>query len=288
MHVDKHDPPPYCTGEYEAGDTNCDGDPEGKTDFQRNACAYRDGCVAFQAHLAETKLKADDFIEAVPDEDDRTGQRVLGRPKRGTKTFLKLLEKQIKRFGVVDGEVTRDPNAPKKPKRAPENDGRKNLRPSKEAQELARKAITQRAIERREDLKRLFDWFKTHMVENLEVYRFTAPGEIVKPGRFYIVDRMKTSNYVSVYCKKPYGKDAPVAVIKFKTRSMTFDIEIPVEVTGYIGVGKVTMDKLKPQPIDDGKFRSVMPHLDKEGVALAAQTIAHLVKRGKIDLPPAR
>jgi len=276
---------PFCTGEYEAGDGACDGNPEADTEFQRNHCKYRDNCVAFQAYLAETKLKADDFIEAQPHPTHPEG--VLGIPIKGVRHFERLCAKQVKRYGVVEGRITRDPTRPKKPKKAPENDGRKALRPSKEAQELARKAITQRAIERREILKRMFDHFKTVMVENLEVYRFTSPGEAVKPGRFYIVDRMRTSNYVSVYCKMTKGRDAPVAVIKFKTRSMTFDIEIPVEHTSYIGVGKVTMDKIKPQPIDDGKFRSVMMNLDKEGVALAAQTIAHLVKRGKIDLPPA-
>lgn len=271
---------PHCVGDYDVGDAVCDGDPNDKDD---KPCTWRDRCAGFQAHLTATGSNSEDFVGQESDTNQEGEERHWAEPHGSHPKFLKLVDKQVERYGVKDGKVTKDPS-----QKAPKEDGRKNLRPTKKAKEAARKALTARKMDRRNQLQELFKFFSEQVGEALPEHRFASNREAVAPGRLHLVDRLVKSGYISIYCKTPKGRDAPLALAKFKPRNLTLDVELPVftvEINGTIGAK--TLKKLEPKDINDGLFKCVMVGLDREGCVLAAEAIGRLVSQGKIELPEA-
>jgi hypothetical protein len=258
----------YCIGAYEESDSACKG------------CYWCNTCAAFKQYLLDESLQADDVLEIVSIENGH-----IAVPKIGRNEFDQLVAGMVKKYGFVGGISTKEPSLPTKRK----NKNRKHIKRNvpKVVQRKAVKAIQSLAQEKRVVLKKLFEWFKMNLVESLNGYVFSLPNHAVLPGRLFVVDRLKKSGYISIYCKSPSGCDVPLALAAFKTRRMVLDIEVPVEYTGY-KVGKAALKLLRPQPCSDGKFLSVMKSLDKERVALAAKVVASLVNDGLIKLPVAR
>lgn len=275
----------FCIGEYEADDLICNGNPSGSA-FEQAACYWRDRCAAFKIHVKEVGLGIDDFvvIDVVIDGKD---EEHLARPKNcGYGEFISMLDEVVKKYGIKDGVSTKLPTEKASRASAKPGDKRKKHSPKKSVQRKAKKALAKLAAEKRAKMKDMFEWFRTHLIESLEGgYIFSTPGTAPLPGKLYIIDRTAKSGYISIYCKSPKGVDVPIALVIYKTRQMKMDIRVPVEAIGYKGVSQKTVQRLAPQPIDDGLFRSTMRNLDKEGVALAAQTIAQLAKQGIINLP---
>lgn len=264
---------PFCVGEYDPNEPTCNGKPKAKTAFQRKACAWRNRCAAFQIFLKGSDSSYEDHIELIPDEKTPGDGSYIGLPKRGRAAFIAWCDVLAGKYNIVNGVAVEEI---KKKKKAP----------LKKARRASVRRAREKARARNSVLNTLLEHFKIHFIENLETYRFTPPRGVVRPGRFYVVDRRKTSKYVSVYCKMPGVLGVPVALIRFKPRTMTFDIELSVGLEDFIGVGAEIMKKIHPRPIKDGRFKSMCIGMDKEGVALVAQIIAKMVKRGKIELPP--
>lgn len=276
----------FCIGEYEPDDPICNGNSDGSA-YEQAACYWRNYCAAFKIHLKEIGLGVEDFvtIEVVTDSGD---EEHLARPKNGYNEFVALLDGVIKDYGITEGVATKKPTEKAHRASAKPGDKRKKHAPKRSVQRKAKKALAKLAAEKRAKMKDMFEWFRTHLIESLEGgYTFSTPGQAPLPGKLYIVDRTEKSGYISIYCKSPKGVDVPIALVIYKTRQMKMDIRVPVEAIRYRGINQKTVQKLGPQPINDGLFKSTMRNLDKEGVALAAQTIAQLAKSGIIDLPQA-
>jgi len=293
---------PLCVGDYEVGDSQCDGDSGASRSEDVAPCGWRNRCAALQCYLGETdrdiselvELKTSKELVLVPDET--TGQDIETYEDQEHaysigpwKKFEALLEKQVQRYGIRDGRPTKDPvgDPPPKPERAPQPDRRKFLKPSKKAQRAAKKALSKRAQERRSELDRLFQYFIRHLATELKDsgYKFAKPKHGLGRGTLYIVNRLDKSGYMSVYCNNPMGRDAALVSAKYKPRDLTLDMMMPFE------VDQVTSEERKKLNLESlengGLFRSVAMGLKKEGVAHAAETIAALVKSGRVDLPEA-
>jgi len=272
-------------GDYEQEHEQCDEYPEGETEDDKKACTWRDQCAALQQHCSATDKEASEFVV-----EKSKGDEEWTEPKGDPKLFMKQCSRLIKEFNIVGGRVVKAAAkvaSTKKAKQAKE-DGRKNIKPTKKAKDAARKALAARKLDRRGQLRELFGFFKGAIAEQLGgEYEYAPPKEAVVPGQLLIVDRIEKSGYVSIYCKTANGRDVPIVLARFKPRSLTMDVELPVEADEFDGVGKGTLKKLAPREFNDGMFRSIMMGLDREGCALVAETIGTLVNKGKIELPEA-
>lgn len=265
---------PYCIGDYEQSSTVCNGVDVSNITTQSVGtmpCSWRDRCAAFKCHIAKNELDMESFITYVPNESSYDAI-----PVKGYAPFVASCESWIIRHGIVDGVVA----AAKVPV-----DKNKRLALRK-AQRVAIKKSKEKAKINKQTLNSLLEHFKQHLIESLEVYRFTLRKEILRPGRFYIVDRRKTSKYISIYCKEPNVFGAPICLIRFKPRTLTFDIELPIGISDFVGIGAKILKKIHPVAVDDGKFKTICIGMDTEGVALVAQVIARQIKSGVIPLPP--
>ncbi len=262
---------PVCVGEFEPGDFTCEGNPKSKEDYARKPCVWNKRCMSFKKYLLENNDEFDKYVTIIEsNKRNLNGDKIYrGLPKKGYDNFVNWCDELIKKYSF-DVEINDKVS--------------KRKRPLKKARKASIKRARQKAKARKNYLDKLFEHFKIHFIENLEKYRFTPPRGVIRPGRFYVIDRRKVSKYLSIYFKKPGVLGIPIALIKLKPRTLTFDIELPFGVEDYSGVGVEIMKKIHPRKIDDGRFKSICVGMDKERVAILAQTIARMIKKGKIEL----
>jgi hypothetical protein len=260
---------PFCVGEYKNGDVSCDGDEDGD-EFAKKPCSWRNRCGAFREYVKRTDNGYQRHITLVPDSELHHAFRAM--PIGGRKIFIDFCDSLAIKYNVAEGKIIHQTSV------------KKNV-PLKKARRAAVKRSRAKAHARKITLDALFEHFKLHFIENLVEYKFTPPKGIIKPGRLYLIDKKKSSKYVSIYCKEPGTLGQPVVLIRFKPRTMTFDIELPMDVLDYDGVGIDVMKKIHPAHVDDGRFKTICTGMDKECVALVAQLVAKMIKRGKINLP---
>lgn len=259
---------PNCIGSYESGSVICNGNPQGNTTYDRRACLWRDKCSAFKEYLHDRKKSFEDFVDLIPMEGE---DHHISIPKIGRDKFIIWCERLVIRYRIIKGI-------------------RKRLRKKKKYYKKGRRAAAKKYVEntkkKRIILDAMFEHFKTHLIENLETYRFTPPRGVVRPGRFYIIDKRNISKYVSVYYKTPGKLGIPIVHIHYRPRTVTLDIELLAKVKDFDGIGNEIMRKIHPKSIRRGRYNSICSGMDKEGAALVAQSIARMIKKGKIELPP--
>jgi hypothetical protein len=78
----------------------------------------------------------------------------------------------------------------------------------------------------------------------------------------------------------------PIALVRYKPRTMSLDVELPFKVEDYDCFGIDILKKIHPIMIKSGRLHSLCSKLDKESLAILAQCIAKMIKKGKIRLPP--
>lgn len=291
---------PRCFAFYDEGDSTCDGD--GGAD---PPCAMRDRCSAMKANLADKGEELSQY------------GRVKGEqfaPKGGFDVLAAKCDELIEEYGVKDGavmgsaleesaeaeaeaEAVEEPTPvptpkPKKPKKIArpykdthKQDRRKFLRPGLKARRAARKAIERIAKEKRKELREMLRNFVVQLSEAMPEYNWARPLEAVAPGYLYIQDRLRSSDYATVYCRTSHGRDVAVVNIQIKPRDMTATLGLPFEPSVMSASARSV---LKPRPFSDGAFRYRTDHLDQEGLATAALAIAKACKIGAISLPRAR
>jgi hypothetical protein len=275
----------HCIGEYENGDSTCDGD-SGAGEL---ACGWKDRCAAFLRHLTKTGQQASRYVKYGAEENGGDAMRYYAEPKTSLEEFAQFCD------GLIAKEKKRKPTAkneePKKRKTRRDKAGYDKRRdgPSAGAKRAAKVALRRRAQERRQTLYGMFDRFKSLLVEELDGPEFAAAGMPVAHGFLYISDRSTTSNYISVYCKAKVGWDVPLIMLCFRTSQLHFWAELPVEPDMLsTAMSKKDFKRLKPEPTDDGRFRTEIKNVGKAELSLLAEVIAKLVDGGKIELPEAR
>jgi hypothetical protein len=259
---------PNCIGHYKPSDLVCNGDPDGQDEFQKRFCLWRDRCSAFKEYLRDHKKPVENYVTFVPvvGQDD-----FVVIPKGGKSNFISRCDRYIQLYKIVNGIRKKH----KKRKKYVKRDRRSAVKKYRENAKL-----------RRSILDALFEHFKTHLIESMENYHFTPPRGVIRPGRFYVIDNRKPSKYLSIYCKTTGMLGVPIALVRYKPRTVSLDIELPFRVEDYDCFGNETMKKIHPIPIKSGKFNSLCAKMDKETSAILAQCIAKMIKKGKIKLPP--
>lgn len=279
---------PKCIGHYDVGDEACDGEKDGATEDDRISCVFRDRCAALKQHCQANGFTPEQFIKIRKKDDDDGERRAYAVAKGDDEQFAQQLAKWSKRWGISAGRVTKSKPDDKKPKR----DGAKKTRPrdvvdrpgpDAAIRKKAKDAVAAKATESLAEAYQMCAWFTKCLGE--------ATGrEVVErqpeasEGDLFVIDRMDKSRYAAVYCRK--GKSAKVAVASIypHTRAGTCQIRFPVEADAFDDF-PLSRDKLGIATINDGKFKSRSRKLDKEGIAMAAEAVARLVKSGIIELP---
>ncbi len=272
---------PHCVGEYEAGDTSCDGQPDGATRADQAVCAWRDRCSAFQQYLISVDGDVEDHVEIRKELDPDGDERFYGVPLEGYAKFLKLCDTEIRRWKVSRGH----------PQRSPKHFARNYRAPAKWLQKKARKALDARQAARRNEAMKLVEHFKEQLLDELPGYNFAGKRAIIRPGHLYMVDRRRSSKYLACYCRTGDGRDVPIALLIPRPATLTLDLALPVPITGYGAFGVDFVRRLDAQDHPGkSRFKSVVKRADKERIAMAAEVIGRLHERGELLLPspPAR
>ena len=254
---------PPCVSRYATGNKTCNGNEKGKTEFEQAPCAWRDRCGAFKTYLKETGEAFEEHVEL----------KKVGKGKKakyvavaigGRSAFLKFCKRASRRFGIVDGLPTKGTEELRKPKR-----------------KRKMKAVRLK----RAKLQALFDHFLEHLCEALPEAELSSPMSAAAPGELYVLDRTDASRYISVYYCRAGRRDIPIARGHFKPRTLSLDLELPMTAGKLKRVmSKRNATKLNPKPVLSGAFRCEVRGVGKIGLALIAEAIGRLVKKGLFEL----
>jgi len=273
---------PHCMGQYAAEEVECQGDPDSAIEHERLPCPVVDRCKAFGLHLKRTDKPATDYLAPGQTADGD----FFARPLNGKNNFVKFLDALVRasRPGPSPKPVKKRKPLPPGPKPL---DKRKKG-PSPLTIKAASKAHTRRHCKRIALMAEMYEQFETDLAAELG-RELVAPSVAPLPGQLYTLNYAKSSGYVTVLCKTPTGgiRGVPVVSLKFKTMTLTFQATFPVEIEDMNELPRSKLQHLAPmKSIEDGKFKTMSTvHLDSGGLALLAETLALLVKIGKIDLP---
>lgn len=303
-------PFPRCTGNFDVEDPICNGDPEGATEAERTTCGWRDRCGALQAFCAESgKDPSIYFLPAAPD-----APTMLAKDQSG---LLRLLDTQVKRFGVVEGVPggTLDPVAqadadlvqeeeeealeatpvavPREsvdgavevdlPGEIPEEPRTPRPIPAR-----ARKAVMPggKVDQKRVYVRGLFDQLtqliKMRMGKSVT---FATQDEAAATGQLYVKDRTHGSLYCRLYQKTATGKDRGVLSARFKMQTQTLDICLPVSAEDFTRVtAKEVLKRVNVVNIKDGVFYSLVCGVDRDTLPAVADALQRLDAKGIFPL----
>ncbi len=297
---------PPCLSNYDLGDVICNGDPDGATIDDRKFCGWRDRCGALKAHLATSKKPVSVYLKIVNPGKPES----YGAPK-APDAFIKFLDLQVKRYGVKSGIPSKEPGdapeaAPKaarprtkempeaEPNAGPELfEGKEASFPGEEPPVIIkkrnsrriRKMVSQKVKAKHAATRELWDTLKDRLTTQIAALKFAAPGQVAIPGQLYMRDHGVTSQYVRVYQKTASGKDRPIVAARFKPRTLTIDVELPVKPDLFLeSVGKAAVKSLKVQPLADGFFSTLVMNVDAKGTLTIVDAIQRMVHKGKFPL----
>lgn len=282
---------PKCVGHYDVGDVTCDGDPKGGTDDDRMPCVFRDRCAALQQHCKAKGHQPEDYVKLKKFEDDDGDKRTYAVSKADDETFVAQLAKWAKRWGVKNGKVANKKPAkdvktkPTRPK-AKTKDARPRKPPTADARAAAKKVLAAQAKASLSEAYEVSAWFTKCLQENTGRPVVERASEATA-GQLFVVDRMESSRYASVYCRVGKKKRLPIACIYPHTRASTSQIRFAADAEAFNGaLSAEHRSALDVVSINDGRFKTRTGKLDREGLAIAAEAIAALIKSGNIRLPP--
>ncbi len=275
----------HCIGDYDVGDATCVGEAADEL-----PCSWKERCEALQRHLKATGKDIEEYVaaRAVPGDGEEV---VVAEPVNGAKAFAKFCDRLIRIEEKRKAKATKKA-LKKRKKKGTKRDKLYDKRrdgPTTKAKAAAKRALRKRAHDRRQALMAMFDGFKSALAEQMPSLDFATAGQVVSPGQLFIVDRIETSGYMSVYCQSSQGWNAPLISLRFRTATLAFDAHLPVEVEILKErLSKATFRKLSPESVEkNGKFKSVMSKIGKMELALLAEAIVGLVDGGIIVLPEA-
>jgi hypothetical protein len=272
-------------GHYDKQDVACNGDPTSVEDAERMACVYRDRCVGLGLYANEVGQAPNSFVALakVVDSDQRRREYAFARKDgEGFKTLLAL---QVQRYGVRDGRPTHkmpvevEPPAP--PRRTKQLRKARPPTPAQQAQQKDMVRLSQeKNKEQLEDAWVLVSWFVKNLVKHTEPkIKVQKSRARTSEGEVYIVDKYDTSKYLAMY-GDVRAKKVGVALIYPRPKLAELRIHFPVPVDAFPSDLAERLG-LKPEV---GRFCSKTKNLDRELIAVAAETLADFLNRKVIDL----
>jgi hypothetical protein len=231
--------------------------------------------------------KPSDYVEIKKIVDEDGERRAYALTLADDETFGTQLSRWAHRWGVKNGNVTRTEPAPDaKPKRKvpkPTRDVRPRTPPDATARKKAREAIAMKAADSLKSAYELTSWF-TKCLQESTGRDFAERPSGASTGDLFVVDRMEKSRYIAIYARSKSGAKVPVASVYPSTNTNSAQVRFPAEVSDF---KDNDVERLGVAPIKDGSFVSKTKKLNKEGLAIAAEVLAAMSKRGNIQLPVA-
>lgn len=229
---------PICLGQYERGDKSCDG-PRGAP-----PCSWRSRCVAFRAHLTDTDTEFEDHLELVKIKSKavryRTGWNMTAKSvSKGYDDFVRWTRQLATGYNVSNGT---------KPERGEVWNGNP---------------------------------FATtlyyHITRALATPLATGDG-LILPGQAYLVDRLKSSGYATLYLSTRGRHDSPLIhirpLVRFRAVKLTLPFE-PEDAADWARPGDLSMLELQPEY--DGLFHSRIERYNPASLG----ALLHMYKSGK-------
>lgn len=264
----------HCFGTYDRKDDTCFGNEESGEE----QCPLKGDCGPFTRYLKNLGKEPREFFSYVAEiEDDEEVNYAV--PVDGGERFWKFISK-------LPGSKHKYRKKKVVKKDTPSIKKRKNFRRVKKI----KRTMSARSLEKRGKLLGYFEEFKRVLLEELNDSRvIIKPGKAVIPGQLYVTDKLDTSGYVSLFCRTLVGNDVHIIRFVFKPATMTFDIQIPVEVYDIKdNLVKSTYNKLKElKEIKNSSLRTEIKSVKCGGVALIAEIIARFILDDIIVLPSA-
>lgn len=249
---------PSCFGFHERDSEECIDLEEG--------CEYCVLCSNFTNHLKFNEMEADFYLETGYTFQD--GE--YSHPKMGTKRFLNF----CKNLKVAKSKT--------KKKYKPRRRNKIN------SYAIAAAKQKERAAERREQIEELVSWFRSRLLEVSDgKFKVRERGNVIRPGEIYIVDRRQKTGYLTFKVRKAHGKDQPIVCLIPKTRTLTFNALLPIELETFKKKARTEdRDRFQFQPVKSGFFRTITYGVDKRGLSYLAELVFDLSKRRIIDITP--
>lgn len=236
---------PACLGDYKA-DEICDGKQT------EPPCIFRDRCVAFKKHLSDSGESAASSLEQVEVE----GQ-VYSVAKAGDGSFRHKLAILVDRYGVYSGIVSISRPKPIKLRKRK----RKVLTPDEwDARQRARASKPKkqrRPVQaRQEAFDACLEQFRHFVQLFSERLQFRVHESFCFGAVFYLVNRVGSSRYASIYCTTEKSNKHPVVRVMFCPRVSGLRYMLPfslVDLRG-LGVSKAQIARLGITKCRDGRF----------------------------------
>lgn len=291
---------PVCIRKYDRGNVECDGRPRARTERDRMPCVYRDRCVSLQRLIKIGSHKARDLLKLRKVRDPDGKRRVYAFAIQDGEEFQRWLMRGIDRYGIRNGRVTiRHPeeDKPRKP-RVIRNRSEESKKKSADALVIARKhaaaALKEKAAGDLDATQKLLQFFVIRLQRSTK--RPFARGEKqAKIGQLFVVDRIDSSRYVTVYAKilkvtkkRTVEIRRPVVSIVLAARSHSLHFRTTLEPARLQKcMSKASRGKVGVEDFDEGRFKSKTFSVGREGASIVADAIAKAIERGIIKLPRA-
>lgn len=290
---------PVCLRKYDRGNPECDGRPRARTPDERMPCVYRDRCVALQRLIRVKGYKARELLKLRKVQDADRKRRTYAFAVGDSDEFQQRLVRVIDQYGIRNGRVTishPQDEAPRKRRRIvnrSEESKQKSVRALVKARKFAAKAHKEKARLNMDATSKLLGWFVLRLQRATE-RELAADQDSAERGQVFLVDRVATRRYVTLYCKvirrgKKQKKRIirrPIARIALGVSTHTLQVRFPFDrATLARLMAKSARAKLQPADFAEGHFRSRTGQVDKEGASLAAEVIARACNQGIIRLP---
>jgi hypothetical protein len=252
-----------CFGEYTTVDKVCNGDKESLDAEDRQPCEWRARCKAFKKYMAESGRPLNAFLKKVEEDGEPMYEAIHGFPQ-----FASFCDRLVERY--------------KKAKSQQVAVDRRRYGPSPRTMQAAAASLTKRAKERR---KLLADWitvFVDDFSNQLKNKRFATAGVAIPVGQFYLIDRLDSSDYMSICYRTETGHDSVLARVYRKTMKMNYDVWTSLTVEELSGVlNKRDFRRWQPEVKLTGKINSKIKDLSKADLSMLGESLARAVNRGK-------
>lgn len=242
--------------------------------------------------------KARELLKLRKVEDPDGKRRVYAFSIGSSKEFQTWLERGIDRYGIRNGRVTirhpeeEKPRRPRVIKNRSEASKAKSVKALVKARKEATKVLKAKAVEDLEATQKILRWFLARL-KRATKRTFAADQDDADIGDLFVVDRVESSRYVTVYGKATKKTKRRVVevrrpvvcvVLAARTHSLQFRTTLGSEELASC-MSKSSRSKVGVEDFEEGRFASKTIPVGKEGASIVAEAIARAIRKGIIALP---
>ena len=259
---------PVCIGEYERGDSQCDGARP------KTPCVFRDRCVALCLHASKLGARVSRLVRL---------DKVRGRTYAYAKDpeLHGRLDAIIVSHGIKDGQVAGRRKRPRRQRRRLATASAAQAPRTAEAKLAAAQGATQAAAASRIATWELFTWL-THRLRKETGRSFEADRAAAEPGDFYIVDRQ---GYSVICCRLDRGRRL-VCAVYLRPRKLALEVRVAADYEPFVELCPNEHAIAEDMDGRDGNFNVRFRRLLRAGLSELASVVAKAIDNHLIELPP--